>query len=152
MRHIKCPEEFNFKSKEKSLFLAGGISNCAKWQDELVDMLKDENIILLNPRREFYDIKIKDLDEKQIKWEFKHMNKANAISFWFPKETDCPITLYELGTWTKNNKKIFIGIDPNYSRKKDVIIQTNLRRPEINIVYSMEELSKQIIKWSKNDG
>ena len=38
----------------------------------------------------------------------------------FPAETLCPITLYELGTWTQrglhSDTKIFVGCDPNYKR------------------------------------
>jgi hypothetical protein len=35
----------------------------------------------------------------QIQWEFEHLRKADTILFWFPKESICPIALYELGAW-----------------------------------------------------
>ena len=41
-------------------------------------------------------------------------------------------------------KVLFVGCDPNYARKQDVVIQTALSRPEIEVVFSIEELSDQI--------
>ena len=39
---------------------------------------------------------------------------------------------------------IFVGMDKEYERKQDVVIQTKLARPEIKIVYSLEDLAQQI--------
>jgi len=66
------------------------------------------------------------------------------IQFWFPQETLCPIVLYELGAWSKTNKPIFVGVHPEYKRRQDVEIQTKLARPEVKIVFSLENLAKQI--------
>jgi hypothetical protein len=75
-----------------------------------------------------------DNEMQQICWEYKHLEESDIIVFWFAKETVCPITLYELGKWgTSTKKTVIIGIDPEYSRKNDVIIQTSLARPEIEI-------------------
>jgi hypothetical protein len=41
-------------------------------------------------------------------------------------------------------KMLFIGVDPEYTRRSDVLIQTSLRRPYIKVVFSLEDLSKQI--------
>jgi len=49
MKHVKCPEESD--GGKRSVFLAGGITGCEDWQDEIVEMLKDTNFVLLNPRR-----------------------------------------------------------------------------------------------------
>lgn len=146
MRYIECPDIF--EGKEKSLFLAGGITNCQNWQKELVDKLQNTNLVLLNPRRKKFDIYNKNMEEEQITWEFNHLKKASAVSFWFTKETLCPITLYELGSQIVSDKKIFIGIDQDYQRKRDVEIQTRLQRPEIKVVYSLEDLANQIKSWS----
>lgn len=145
MKYIECPDEFN--GDEKSVFLAGGITGCLNWQNEMVNLLKDENITLINPRRKEYPKNDPDIEKKQITWEYEHLKKTEAILFWFPNETNCPITLYELGTLSMTDKPVFVGLDPDYSRKIDVEIQTKLRRPEIKIVYSLKELSNQIKKW-----
>lgn len=147
MKYIESPEIY--KGGKKSLFLAGGITNCPDWQELMRKALIDTDIVLLNPRR--YDFPIGDPNaaEAQIKWEFDHLRKASMILFWFPCETLCPIVLYELGAWLMplyTSKKIFIGIHPEYKRKQDVEIQTKLVRPFVKIVYDLESLSNQIKK------
>lgn len=148
MKYIQCPS--NYQEEEKSIFLAGGISNCPLWQDELVDLLKDSNLAVINPRRKSYNQNEPGLEEEQITWEFKHLKKVSAVSFWFPKETLCPITLYELGKESTTEKPIFIGIHPDYARKNDIEIQTKLLRPDVKIVNSIKDLVKQIKNWEKN--
>lgn len=148
MKYIECPKIYEENKKEKSLFLAGGITGCPNWQAELSDLLKDENITLLNPRRKNFPIDDPNASKAQIIWEYNHLKKATAVSFWFPKETLCPITLYELGKQSAYNKPLFIGVHPEYKRKLDVEIQTGLIRPEIKIAYSIENLAKQIKDWS----
>ena len=146
MRYIESPEIFT-NTEERAIFLAGGITNCPDWQSEIKTFLKKSNIVLLNPRRKNFTIDDKKASEKQIKWEFDHLRTANAILFWFPKETICPIVLYELGAWCMTEKTIFVGVHPNYKRKKDIEEQVSLARPDIEIVYSLEKLVKQILTY-----
>ena len=145
MKCIQCPKVYD--GNEKPLFLAGGITGTSDWQSKLIEMFKDEEIVLLNPRRSEYDFTDGKLEEEQIKWEYNHLNKANAASFWFTPETLCPITLYELGKQSALGKKIFVGIDLDYARRNDVEIQIKLARPDVEIVYSLEDLSEQIKSW-----
>lgn len=147
MKYIEAPREY--LGKERSLFLAGGITGGPDWQAELTDLLKDEDIVLLNPRRANFPIDNQNAAKEQIEWEHWHLRKADAVSFWFPKETVCPITLYELGVQVMKNKPLFIGVHPEYARRQDVEIQTRLERPEIEIVYDLNSLSKQIKWWVK---
>lgn len=147
MKYVQCPEIYN--GKKKSLFLAGGITNCPVWQRNLVELLKETKLVLINPRRGeelIYDLA---LEKKQIKWEFYHLKKSSGVSFWFPKETLCPITLYELGKEVLSKKPLFVGIHPDYLRKRDLEIQLKLIRPEVNLVYSLEDLAEQIKAWDK---
>lgn len=44
------------------------------------------------------------------------------------------------------DKPLFIGIHPNYPRRQDVEIQTSLVRPDIKIVYSLQDLAEQILR------
>ena len=145
MKHITCPE--NYDGKEKSLFLAGGITNCSDWQAEIIKLLKNTDLVLLNPRRKHFSTDNPNIDQEQIKWEFEHLKKATAVSFWFTEETLCPITLYELGKQSALDKPVFVGVHPRYARIKDVEIQTKLIRPEVKIVYSLKELAEQIKNW-----
>ena len=147
MKYIECPEVY--EGKEKSLFIAGGISNCPNWQREFAEMLRDEDITCLNPRRKNFPMGDPNASVGQIKWEHDHLKKARAISFWFPKETLCPITLFELGKQADLDKPLFLGVHPEYARKLDVRIQMMLERPEVKIVYSLGELADQVKNWAR---
>jgi hypothetical protein len=144
MIYVECPNRI--ESDKKSLFLAGGIMGCRIWQKDLVDKLKDLDIVVYNPRRAAFDIKDPSVTVEQIAWEHEHLRKADMISFWFSSETVQPITLYELGSWSMTNKPLAIGVDPRYQRRSDVITQTALVRPLIKIVSNLDDLTDQIFK------
>jgi hypothetical protein len=149
MNYIECPNEYK-KENDKlklSVFLAGGISNCYNWQNNAIQYLKDEDITIINPRRKHFDKLIPNIEKEQIEWEHRHLKLADIIMFWFPSETVCPITLYELGTWSSKDKPIFIGVDEKYERLLDLKIQTKLARPEVKIVHSLEDLCNQIKQY-----
>lgn len=147
---MKCFEAPNeLEVSEKSVFMAGGISGCLDWQKELIKLLENEQILIINPRRREFHFS-KEIEKQQIAWEHKYLRKADAVSFWFPKETVCPITLFELGTVLMLGKTIFIGIDPEYSRKSNVEIQSKLVHPEIKFFYSVKDLGEEIKKWNEH--
>ena len=129
-----------------SVFLAGGITNCPNWQKSMVKLLENTDLVIFNPRRKNFPINDPNASEEQIKWEHKYLRIAGIISFWFCKETLCPIVLFELGRWSHYllQKVIFVGVHPYYKRIKDVEIQMKLEKPEIEIVYSLEDLANQI--------
>src|SRR5438105_13923542 len=107
MRIVEAPE--NHDGLGPALFLAGGITGCPDWQADLIKMLADTDLTLLSPRRRRYPVSNPTLAEEQIDWEFRHLRQATAIVFWFPRETLCPIALYELGAWSMTTKPLFIG-------------------------------------------
>ena len=144
MQYIEAVANYGGRVYGKSLFLAGGITNCPNWQADMVEMLKDTDLTLLNPRRADFPIHDPNAAQAQIKWEHDALRDVHAISFYFPKETICPIVLYELGAWSMTNKPIFVGMHPEYQRRQDVEIQTQLARPEVEIVYSLEALTEQV--------
>jgi len=135
------PELFDTHTK---LFLAGGITGCPDWQQEMRALLDDTNLTLLNPRRADFPIGDPNAALEQITWEYYMLRISDAIMFWFPEETLCPIVLYELGAWSMTKKPIFVGVHPDYQRRQDVEIQTKLVIPEIEIVYSIPDLADQI--------
>jgi Nucleoside 2-deoxyribosyltransferase like len=148
MHYVEALQTYN--GKEVSLFLAGGITGCPDWQEDMIEKLKDLHLVLFNPRRASFPIEDKAVTRVQIEWEHMHLRKATAISFWFPYETLNPIVLYELGAWSMTEKKLFVGVHPGYQRRQDVQIQTALARPDVQVVMSIEDLAQQIISWAKN--
>lgn len=120
----------------KSVFLAGGITNCKEWQKDVIEELKDCNISIFNPRQEHFDITDKDASYKQIVWEFERLEKMDIFSMYFCNDnSDQPICMYELGRnivrmqnrfpndW---EKRIVISVEEGYKRAADVLIQTQL--------------------------
>jgi hypothetical protein len=144
VRYIEAIEDYRLADDEISVFLAGGITDCPDWQADLRFLLKDVDLTILNPRRAEFDVRDPTASLKQIRWEHWALTDATFISFWFPRETLCPITLYELGAWSRGDKPILIGTHPEYKRRIDVEVQTSLVRPEVDIADSLGELAIQI--------
>ena len=136
-----------FDGSGPSLFLAGGITACDDWQRRAAAALADLPLAILNPRRTNFPIHDPSAAATQIEWEHRHLRKAAALLFWFPSETLCPITLYELGACSMSTKPLFVGTHPEYQRRQDVVIQTRLARPEVEVVDSLDHLSRQVRSW-----
>lgn len=150
MKYIECPQVYR-AGKQPSLFLGGGITSCPQWQDVMVDLLKELPLVVLNPRRASFDVNNRSMEVAQITWEHRHMQRATAILFWFPCETLCPITLYELGKWVGTEKRLFIGHHPDYQRRRDLRIQVELVRGKKQKIHdSLERLAKEIRRWIKS--
>lgn len=145
MLYIEAPNRIAINSNTPSLFVAGAITGAPEWQTEIIKEFKDLDMIVYNPRGANFPINDPNAAYEQIKWEYDMLRKASMILFWFCKETMGPIVLYELGAWSMTNKPIVIGMDPGYSRRQDVEIQTMLVRPEIKIVYTLKTLADQVI-------
>lgn len=155
MKYVEAPEDaVDDKNLEEPLvFMAGGITDCPDWQQQILQMIRQTgtSLVLMNPRRTNFPIHDPKAAEAQIRWEHLHLKKAHAILFWFPKETLCPIVLYELGAWSMMvHKPIFVGMDPKYKRRQDVEIQTKLVRPEVKVVYSLKDLAVNVLAWEIN--
>lgn len=135
------------------IFLAGGITNCKNWQADLIKKMKEQNIdegidlpiLLFNPRRENFPIDDPNASREQIEWEFNELRDAHIIIFWFSKGSLNPIVLYELGMWGNSRGiPIVVGIDEGYERQQDVEIQTMLARDDVTIVYSLDDMVKEV--------
>lgn len=147
MKYVEAPDEWLDRTSA-SVFLAGGITGCPDWQREVVDRLQrtDLNLTLLNPRRANFPIGDPGAAAPQIRWEYTYLRAADVVLFWFPAASICPIVLYELGAWSKTTKPIVVGYEPGYVRMQDVIVQTALARPEVNVVDSLGALCTELLR------
>ena len=125
------------------IFLAGGITGCIDWQKQVVESLSDIDVTLVNPRRKNWIESDKEAT-RQIEWEFEHLYAADAILFWFPHETLCPITLFEYGKWIVSKKKMFVGYHREYKRSLDLNVQTRLERGGQMIHNTLEDLCGEV--------
>lgn len=180
MIEINFPESIDSKIKEDlnfsypRVFLGGGITGAPDWQRDFVESFSDFTIpfYIFNPRREDFDIYIKETEKEQITWEFTNLRKAHLIVMWFPKEAQCMISLHELGFilgqfWAveclssnlnleKNinrlSYKVIIGIEEGYVRESDILIQTELSGiqesvDKITFVKTLDELKQETRNW-----
>lgn len=136
MKLIICPQEAGPSLLEyrKKVFLAGGITGCPDWQVVAIEMLADQDkLLVMNPRRDDFDVSDPSMTKYQVDWEFRHINYANHMLFWFPCDTLCPITLFELGKIVGANRHLVIGAHPGYKRRIDLIEQLSHTHPELTI-------------------
>jgi hypothetical protein len=148
MKYIEAPNALDIEGP--SIFIAGGITGTNEWQLPFIEMWKPmvhNGGTILNPRRK--DFPMGDLEEGkiQIAWEQQALQAADAVSFWFPHETLCPITLFELGIICKTDKALMVGCHPEYQRAFDVKQQLSLYRPEVKVVDTLELLAEQVEQW-----
>lgn len=146
MRVIQAPEPVDTYFAD--VFLAGGISGCSNWQDLVLAGLEGENLVIYNPRRKGDLANTGPEATRQIAWEHAAIAKSRLIAFWFPKETLCPITLFELGKCLKDD--IIVGIHPEYARKFDVEQQLRNARPDVNIIYSLNDFIHAIAEYDNS--
>lgn len=150
---VKCPDVYIPDGIQISLFLAGGITNCPDWQEYATEFLQGpERLTIVNPRRDNFDVTDPSMSAQQIEWEHNHLSRVRAILFWFPSDTLCPITLYELGRagadWTK---KLFVGTDSKYQRRFDVVHQLSLVRPDVFVYDSLDATLVSALSWVSHE-
>ena len=152
---VEAPNNSNTNNPIK-LFLAGGISNCPNWQKDIINQLLNptrshivpilNNVTVYNPRRENFSIYDPELNREQITWEYEKLRNCNLLAFWFSSGSVNPIGLFEYGKHGLSQAtELIVGIDPEYSRKVDVEIQTSLAKPNQKIVYSLTDFYNQIV-------
>ena len=145
MHIIEAPDNIPPKA---DLFLAGGISNCPNWQEQAIELLGNTEGTAINPRRS--EKFTEDIADEQIAWEHQALRVCDSVIFWFPSETLCPITLFELGVFTqRKDTPIFVGTDLKYGRRFDVIKQLQLERPEIIVRDNVKDVIGDFIDWNK---
>lgn len=142
MRVITAPEKVVLNDGEISVFLAGGITDCYNWQQDIINYIESknfaekENLVLLNPRRENFPIHDPSASMEQITWEFNALENADIFSMYFVNNKSVqPICMYELGRnivkmqmrkpidW---KDRIIISVEDGYKREQDVQIQVEL--------------------------
>ena len=140
MKVITAPQDYIPQPNDVLCFLAGGITNCKEWQEEVIFTLKRidglGHLVVFNPRRDNFPIDDPNASEEQIAWEFNWLNRADIFSMYFCKSaSDQPICMYELGRnlhkmktdySTSYKDRIVVSVEDGYKRESDVKIQTML--------------------------
>lgn len=106
-----APEKLEFDTP--SIFLAGSIEmgKAENWQQKVTKALEDEEVAVLNPRREDWDSSwSQEITNpkfyEQVTWELKALRIANCILMYFDPDTFSPISLLELGLYAQSGKLV----------------------------------------------
>jgi hypothetical protein len=136
----------NLPSNIIKMFLGGSIDmgNSKDWQKEIETELKDENVILLNPRRDDWDSSWKqeienDQFREQVEWELEAQEKSDIILMNFLPTSQAPISLLETGLAAKESKLI-VCCPKGYWRKGNIDIVC--KKYGIILLESQEDLVK----------
>lgn len=129
MTEIKAPNKYDLKEYNLSIFLTGSIEQgkATRWQKQAVEYFKDdEDILLLNPRRDDYDKnQEQSIDnpyfKEQVAWELDAQDNCNVILMYFDPKTKSPITLLELGLYALKFE-IYVCCPKEYWRRGNVEI------------------------------
>lgn len=140
MNVVIAPEQDDNLPSLPRIFLAG----CANtdWRKEFVEYFEDNSVVFLDPKRNNWDGLNDDALNEQITWEFVNLRRSDVVVYWFNKGSVCPITLLEYGMWgLSKGTPIVVGVTNDYEKRKDVLLQTKLARPDVRIVNDLYELS-----------
>ncbi len=158
MVYLEAPQQHFVRPDATTIFLAGGISGCPDWQTSAVAMLDDldDSFVVVNPRRGSFDVGDESMSVVQVAWEHAWLHRVKAILFWFPCETLCPISLFELGAalernWNSHDRQLlFVGTHPNYVKRFDVVKQIELMVNGDYLDIPVESSLEEVVKSLKN--
>ncbi len=132
------------------VFLGGSIEmgKAIDWQNQIIETLKDEPIIFLNPRRNDWDAsweqKITNPQFfEQVTWELKSLEQSDFIIMFIDPATLSPITLMEIGIHAKSGKMI-VCCPEGFWRKGNVDVVGQVYG--YPVVTTLEEIIEAITK------
>jgi hypothetical protein len=114
MIEIQAPHAIP-KTPVPTIFLGGSIEmgNAAPWQEWVVATLKNEDVVLLNPRRNDWDstwVQSKDNPDfrAQVEWELDALAQSDYIILYLDPGTQSPISLLEMGLHAQSGKLLVV--------------------------------------------
>lgn len=114
-------------------------------------MLADEEIIILNPRRDDWDASWEQTIsnpsfKEQVDWELEGLERADAIFMYFAAGSKSPITLLELGLHAASGKVIIVCPDGFWRRGNLEVVAD---RYHIPLVMDLTQGLKLLLKKLK---
>jgi hypothetical protein len=142
---VKSPADLPMEDTRLKIFLGGSIDmgNSVNWQANLTAELSDQNIVLLNPRRDDWNkdwkpIKTDSNFRKQVEWELSALELSDIIIMYFAPNSQSPISLLEFGLYAKTNKLMVVCPD-GFWRKGNVDIVSE--RYEVKAFESLDAMT-----------
>jgi hypothetical protein len=149
MEVIKAPTHWDENDERQFVFLSGSIEmgTAPNWQDRVIEGLKGQNVVILNPRRDDWDSSwIQSIDNpqfyEQVTWELDAMDVADFIIMHFEPGTNSPITLLELGLCAPDPKELWVHCPEGFWRKGNVdIVCAKYKVPQYD---TMDEILERV--------
>ncbi len=125
---IKAPKDIETSQGRMSIFLAGSIEGgiAKDWQSLFRGEFTNynDNIVIIDPRRDDYDTSIKmSKDDKnfieQINWDQNMLERSDIIAMYLDPKTRSPISLIEFGQYV-NSGKLIVCCPEGFWRKGNI--------------------------------
>lgn len=153
MLEFKAPVKFE-KLKKPTIFLAGSIEmgKAENWQEEAKKLLSDQDVIILNPRRDNWDNSwIQSINnpkfKEQVDWEQNALELSDYILMYFDPSTKSPISLLEFGEFAKT-EKLFVVCPDGFWKKGNIDVVCE--EFGIQTYPTLKQAIKKIINKIKN--
>lgn len=155
----KAPQ--SYKKDRFTIFLGGTIEmgNSEDWQNRITNDLSDQDVILLNPRRDDFDVTQEQSINnsyflKQVNWELDGLMNSDLIIMYLLPNTLSPISLLEIGLMTdsqicRKNEKVIICCPDGFWRKGNIEIIS--KRFGIELVDDYFSLFTKVLEKINND-
>lgn len=147
---IKSPNKLPQDDPRAKVFLGGSIDmgKSEDWQAKLEKELSDQDIIILNPRRENWNKDWKPISSdsnfrKQVEWELEALEASDVIIIYFASGSQSPISLLEYGLYARTNK-LLIVCPEGFWRKGNVDIVAE--KYNIDVFETLEEMTVELKK------
>jgi hypothetical protein len=118
------------------IFLAGSIEMGAAedWQVRIEKFLEDQNVTIYNPRRDDWDSSWTQEESNpqfnyQVNWEISKLIDSDVIFMYLSPKTKSPISLLELGMFSREQKMIVCCPDGFWRKGNVEVVCTRFKIP-----------------------
>lgn len=151
METYKAPQKYP-TDKKRTIFLGGSIEQgkATNWQDKLTTTLQTFDVRILNPRRDDYDpTQIQSIEnpyfKEQVEWELSGLERADIIVMFLEPGTSSPISLLELGLFSKKSNAVFVCCPDGFWRQGNVEIVS--KRYGLRFYKTFNDLEEALFKF-----
>jgi hypothetical protein len=148
LRVLKPPDPLIMDASAPMVFLAGSIEmgRAGNWQAQMELSLADQDIVILNPRRDDWDTSwVQSIHHRQfreqVEWELAGLERSSVVAMYFEPSTKAPITLLELGLMARSGRLV-VCCPEGYWRRGNVEIVCG--RYDVPLLATMSELVEEI--------
>ena len=141
---VTSPEALPSAHDRPRVFVGGSIDmgSAPDWQRQVIEALRAEDVVLLNPRRPDWDPAWKpEANEpefrRQVEWELAALDSADVVILYLAPGSQSPVSLLELGLHARSGKVVLL-CPPGFWRKGNVDITGE--RYGIKQVENLDEL------------